>query len=427
MTPRPVFGDDRYRTIGESHILDLLLFDGWRFAIAAGRRPAAMRAARDALERCIAMGLPYLTTPAGARLFDPAEATSFLKWAGLNRSDKAWDQVVATARRQLWERQPPPADFNRPPALRELGARRYALTIRRTFNLAGRLPGEPVRLRLPAPLEDECLHDLSVEPILPAGIAVDATQAPGRLDMKLSVPEAGSVCIGMRAGFTVRPWRASETPSLDSGEAELYTRRNEGLIRVSERVEALAAALCGTETDPLRIVRRFWTYLLDDLAFGAIHYNELDPERPLDWTLEHGWYDCQAGSALLAALCRARGLPARLVTGYLLYEAAPGFHTWLEVWIEDRGWLPFDLSSWNLAAGGADPAWRDHFFGRLDHRVVTERPPRIFGGTGAVRLPDTWQMLNVLTKSGAAATFETLESCDLIYREDVAVEYLGEA
>ena len=57
---------------------------------------------------------------------------------------------------------------------------------------------------------------------------------------------------------------------------------------------------------------------------------------------------------LLAAVCRARKLPARVAIGLVYYPAARGFayHMWSEVWIEDR-WIPMDAT---LGQGGIGAA-----------------------------------------------------------------------
>src|SRR5581483_1398091 len=180
---------------------------------------------------------------------------------------------------------------------------------------------------------------------------------------------------------------------LDPSEAELYSRPSEGLIKVSDRVRSVADALAGADADAATLVWRFWNFLHDEFTFGIVRYDELDPAHPVDWALEHRYFDCQLGAALFCSLCRARGLPARMVGGYLLRMASPSIHTWLEVWIEGVGWVPFDLATWKLSDGGRDKEWRDYYFGQLDHRLTTQRPPRLFNGLGDVRLPRAWQML----------------------------------
>src|SRR6202007_979669 len=111
-------------------------------------------------------------------------------------------------------------------------------------------------------------------------------------------------------------------------EFELYTRPSEYLIRITPRIRALADALAGPLRDPWMVVLRFWHFLLDRPNSGVIHYDELDRRHPMDWVVDNGWHDCWLGSGLLAALCRARGIAARIVSGYLLYPKFPSFHYW---------------------------------------------------------------------------------------------------
>ena len=64
--------------------------------------------------------------------------------------------------------------------------------------------------------------------------------------------------------------------------------------------------------------------------------------------------DCTEHAVLLAALCRARGIPARVAIGLVYYPRARGFayHMWNEVWIADR-WIPLDGT---LGQGGIGAA-----------------------------------------------------------------------
>jgi len=64
--------------------------------------------------------------------------------------------------------------------------------------------------------------------------------------------------------------------------------------------------------------------------------------------------DCTEHAMLLAALCRARKIPARVAIGLVYYAADGGFayHMWTEAWIEDR-WIPVDAT---LGRGGIGAA-----------------------------------------------------------------------
>ncbi len=64
--------------------------------------------------------------------------------------------------------------------------------------------------------------------------------------------------------------------------------------------------------------------------------------------------DCTEHAVLLAALCRARGIPARVAMGLVYYAQERGFayHMWNEVWVHDR-WIPLDATLGNGGIGAA--------------------------------------------------------------------------
>ncbi len=64
--------------------------------------------------------------------------------------------------------------------------------------------------------------------------------------------------------------------------------------------------------------------------------------------------DCTEHAVLLAALCRARNIPARTAVGLVYFQKAQGFayHMWTEVYINDR-WIPLDATLGNGGIGAA--------------------------------------------------------------------------
>jgi transglutaminase-like putative cysteine protease len=70
--------------------------------------------------------------------------------------------------------------------------------------------------------------------------------------------------------------------------------------------------------------------------------------------LRSGEGDCTEHAVLLAALCRARKIPARVAIGLVYYRPANGFayHMWTEAWVGDR-WIPLDAT---LGQGGIGAA-----------------------------------------------------------------------
>ncbi len=67
---------------------------------------------------------------------------------------------------------------------------------------------------------------------------------------------------------------------------------------------------------------------------------------------EHLEGDCTEHAVLLAAICRAKGIPARVAIGLVHFEHGFGYHMWTEVWIGER-WVPLDAT---LGRGGIGAA-----------------------------------------------------------------------
>ena len=68
-----------------------------------------------------------------------------------------------------------------------------------------------------------------------------------------------------------------------------------------------------------------------------VRYRDDEPAGTAAQTLANGCGDARDFAHLLLACCRARGVPARCVSGYLDANA----HAWADVWIE-HGWVSVD-------------------------------------------------------------------------------------
>jgi transglutaminase-like putative cysteine protease len=378
-------GEARYRTVSESRVVAMFVLGGWAFEVEAGRYAEALASVQDSLEVWISLGLEYRRSESGERLFDPVEVLNFVTWSGVNGLDRFWsDRLVGTARLFVHYGSPVEA----------LPPTRVSARLRRTVNVRQAEGGAKMRLRVPLPLRGAYVHDLDVIPLVAPELGGDVVLRNGILEWQLATPATPLVEFGADVSFTATP-RVADTLAgrLDATEAEIYLRGGEGLIRVSPRIGELANRLAASNGDALRTVERFWDYLIDEFLLGLVHYDQVSVDAPCDWVLDSGWYDCQLGAALLASLCRARGIPARIVGGHFLFPLAPTKHFWAEVWIDGRGWLPFDLHSWQLSAGGRDRKWRHHFAAKIDYRMPTQCLPLEFTGPMSVRLPPAWHML----------------------------------
>jgi hypothetical protein len=164
-------------------------------------------------------------------------------------------------------------------------------------------------------------------------------------------------------------------------EYVLYTR-NTHTISITPKIRELAQAAIGDETNPYLQAKR-----IVEFAKRKVHFKVLDFERGrgikclldypvIDEKTGEEYYEgcCSQITAMKVALCRAVGIPARSVSGYIgsspwvkkdgLKERYPfetrlspeglaatqlygglGSHMWSEFFIPNYGWIPTDPQS----------------------------------------------------------------------------------
>jgi transglutaminase-like putative cysteine protease len=120
------------------------------------------------------------------------------------------------------------------------------------------------------------------------------------------------------------------------------------LTRADDRVRALADRYLGKHPASR-------TTLLDLVAGvqRAVQYEPgvTDVSHSACEALELGSGVCQDQAHAFVACCRAAGVPARYVSGYL-YTGSTGevaSHAWADAWLTDDGWLSLDVTHGSLA------------------------------------------------------------------------------
>jgi hypothetical protein len=153
-------------------------------------------------------------------------------------------------------------------------------------------------------------------------------------------------------------------PKPDAGAAKPeYLAGSHFLDTKDERIKELTAKAVGTETDPWRKAQRIekWVHQnvvgAADIGFATASQVARDLRG-----------DCRQHAMLMAAMCRAAGVPSRTALG-LVYAIDPAkgpafvFHMWTEVWIKGQ-WLALDAVAGLGSVGPAhlkitDHSWQD--------------------------------------------------------------------
>lgn len=141
-----------------------------------------------------------------------------------------------------------------------------------------------------------------------------------------------------------------------SDELEDFLRQERYIESDHDEIREIAKGIKG-DTD-IDAVKRIYEYVLDHMEYVV---NGKD-DKGARVALERGKGDCTEYSDLFVAICRAKDIPARVVTGYTVkVDTATSKHNWAEVYLKDRGWVPFDPTAGDMRS----PMFRSRAFGRM--------------------------------------------------------------
>ncbi|MDX1478115.1 MAG: transglutaminase domain-containing protein [Saprospiraceae bacterium] len=117
---------------------------------------------------------------------------------------------------------------------------------------------------------------------------------------------------------------------------EPYLVQEENIEILNPRLRNAADSLTGSSE--LDLVRRIFEFVVAHLDY----FSYSNQNRGAAQALKQERGDCTEYSELMVALCRARGIPARIVYGAVARPSRNPHHNWVEVHLSDYGWVPFD-------------------------------------------------------------------------------------
>ncbi|MBN1395099.1 MAG: transglutaminase family protein [Pirellulales bacterium] len=170
--------------------------------------------------------------------------------------------------------------------------------------------------------------------------AAGATQRVESLD-----PHTAEITVyAIRPDVKSNPEAAAEKATDDDLRPNSIIQSDNPLVRAN------AAKAVGDRSDPWRVAVALEKFVNREVK----KKNFTQAFATAAEVAKSGEGDCSEHAVYLAALARARGIPARVAFGLVYDEGlqAFGFHAWTEVFIKDR-WIPIDGT---LALGGVGAA-----------------------------------------------------------------------
>lgn len=239
--------------------------------------------------------------------------------------------------------------------------------------------GDTVRVWMPYPRATERQRDIKLISTYPAEYVLSQPEQSVHSTIYFEQPAAVGDTLhfeyvaeftGLGAYHSPSQIRANIKPyDTESPTYKQYTAFDSPHI---VRLDSLAQAIVGNETNPYRQSEKVYDYITSTYPWaGAREYSTLDciPR----YVIESGHGDCGQVALLYISLMRTLGVPARWESGWMLHPGEKNLHDWAEVYFEGVGWVPVDASFGRYTAS-KDPAVRNFYSTGIDaHRLIANQ------------------------------------------------------
>lgn len=137
----------------------------------------------------------------------------------------------------------------------------------------------------------------------------------------------------------------------ESPEYKEYTAEREKHLFFTERIRRTADSLTAGIENPYLQAKAIYSWI--DRTFpwaSAREYSTI--ENIPEYVLSSGHGDCGQVTLLFMTLCRAKGIPTRWQSGFMMHPGDKNLHDWCEAYFEGYGWVPVDQSFGVTPYGG---------------------------------------------------------------------------
>lgn len=226
--------------------------------------------------------------------------------------------------------------------------------------------------------------------------------------------------------FNIEPSKVGKY-NTDDPLYKYYTRTQE-FMELTPEVIDLAKIIIGKETNPYFQAKAIYTWCIENIDYVY------PPNRGIRFCLPRRTGDCGSYSLIFTSLCRAVGIPARVVNGHWCCKQKKNYHVWNEFYLPNYGWIPADATDGRIVRDTPEklPGKGDmyYYFGNLDNgRFISSKgisiqlypsPPwHIWGLADTNKNPIFFQtaatVFSNITIEKQKATIEIIKGDDMLW------------
>ena len=257
---------------------------------------------------------------------------------------------------------------------REAKVRKFTFHYR--YKIKGLIPADnavtadQVRVWMPCPSSSEFQQIKRMDAMAPATISENMEARFGNriLYFETPIPASGEIAVDV-------PYEVDRREVLRAGSPQ--TNQSVEALSADQRADFLSAdRLVPITGKPLKLLDSVTlqkdklgvSRQLYDLVDGHVAYKKEGTgwgKGDTNWVCDSRYGNCTDFHSLFISLARSQGIPARFEIGFSIptdKQDGPviGYHCWAWFYIDNRGWIPVDISEADKA-----PKMKEYYFGNL--------------------------------------------------------------
>ncbi len=205
-----------------------------------------------------------------------------------------------------------------------------------------------LELWIPIPIEapEQTVSNLTIDPKTPVFEDKTGQARVARLFIDQKLPGVGETQTLKLSYRVTRKTVAANVPLLKRLRLLPYKKDVNYLTNTSKeakidihsvKIAEVAEKIRGERKSAVAIAHAAYLWVIEHTK-----YQLLDKVTSATYCLEQGHGECTEYAALFVALCRAAGVPARPVTGFLAGKKPNDWHAWAEFMLPNGQWIPVD-------------------------------------------------------------------------------------
>ncbi|NLL99948.1 MAG: hypothetical protein GX220_00635 [Treponema sp.] len=233
-----------------------------------------------------------------------------------------------------------------------------------------------ISIRVPKPQITTTQRNVEVtlsvpEPVIPdyAGTIVHQFLVKKNMQKKISIAH-NFVVQTCAVNTNIKPQKIDQLSEKSKQIYASYLVANQIIPSNDEAIIKLAKQIIAKETNPYYIAQKLYNYMISEFTV----LQNTRKSEDISELLEKKVGDAYDFTILFCAMARSCGIPAIPLSGILIDAGLTNQnHWWLEIYLENFGWMPVDVA---LGAGKKHEAFRhitknaDFYFGNLDSQHV---------------------------------------------------------